>query len=409
MKSVTLKVLILLTISIFFGGDSVIAQTLAAQENGADLGVDRRETKKTIRKANTVYNVDIKYKTEEAVAGNQMVMKVIIRTPNLSERQTDLKNLKLVKCEWNDPSAGSIRVADSAESRLDEGLIETVYECEVSINPTTSPLIYRITLLLEHPDKEKYAGNENYVIPPVGFDMNVGVVTNGLLQVGQDTKQIVCLTGQPKDFPLFLENKFSYFTVGLKKIEIIEDPDDLIEKIEVEGNSGQVERKTILFDTPFKINPRQTSTIILKLWMRRMSLGGLVSGFSENQTIKLKFTYDDGHGRSISDLKHEVSVKMKPHPFSWVLLMFGGVIVGSSIRLYRHSPKIKKKQIISTIIFSVVVGVLVALIYHVGKIQVTAFGSSDHPMYILIIGVLSALGGYSILKKYLLGEPEQKT
>jgi hypothetical protein len=190
-----------------------------------------------------------------------------------------------------------------------------------------------------------------------------------------------------------LLNLSPYYELYLRKVEINSTPTGLL------GNG-----KPIVFTEPIKLGRGSADPVNLSL-PKASVFGHLLNGFTKNKELKLDFSYEDKYGRPIPVLSHTVKAENLNLTLSqpaWLLCVLIGVTVGALIKLYlkrqEGSLAHKIKWALGTILIGALVSIL-SLVLKVGVDVSTLNISNDHPLGVMVIGMVSALSGTAILQK----------
>jgi len=322
----------------------------------------------------------VSYEVEKAYAGNHNLI-VTVLTSTKGENK-----LKLESCELPDQSLFQFTKISESSSTDPTGLEKTEYKYRADINEKADPKIYLITLTFSFP------GERNIIRQP---SLYVGVRSNGRLDVVPDQGETAeLLTGVDNHFRLELENHYPDYSVNIRSIGIESDPAGLVQQTVLPEN--------------ITIDPLQRESIDLKFRVVPMSFGSLLSGFSDSSRLILNIRYDDGFGRTVTNLSPKVKVRARPRDRVLIFAMIIGVIIGAIIKLYlqrlQQQGVITRREVLIAVLVTSIIGLVVALIALVGKIKIVAFdqtGSYDNPAIIFIISLAGAVGGAQLLSTLL--------
>src|SRR6476661_4957375 len=334
-----------------------------------------------ITRGNQEFFGTVSYDVEKAYAGNHNLELLI----SLSTK--DAAQMDLIKLDPPDQTQIQFKEM-SNDGFLDPatGLRTSEYKYLADIPDGTEPRIYLITVSFGSPNEK----NINRT-----FWLYVGVRNKGKLSVVTDSDSTIeFFTGTTNKYQLQLENNFPDYAVNIKNITIRSDP------------SGLVESKTVDVSN-MSIDPAQRGVIDLDLKAAPMSFTNLLSGFSDSTRLKMDVTYDDGYGRSVTDLSQSVKIKIRPRDRVLVVAMLIGVIIGAILKLYlqrlQQQGLITRREVFVAVTITSLIGLVVSFIAVVGRIKIIAFdqmGSYDNPAVIFVISLAGAVGGAQLLSTF---------
>ena len=334
-----------------------------------------------ITKGNQEFFGTVSYDVEKAYAGNHNLEIAV----SLGSKET----AKLELAGFDAPDQTQIQFREiSNDDSLDPqtGLHNTEYKYLADIPEGTEPRIYLITISFASP------GDRNINRT---FWLYVGVRNKGKLSVVTDsTSTTEFYTGTINKYQLQLENNFPDYPVNIKSITIRSDPRGLIDSKTVEISN-------------MSIDPAQRGVIDLDLKTAPMSFTNLLSGFSDSTRLILDVTYDDGYGRTVTDLSQAVKIKIRPRDRVLVIAMLIGVIVGAILKLYlqrlQQQGIISRRDVFVAVGITSLIGLVVSFVAVVGRIKIIAFdqmGSYDNPAVIFVISLAGAVGGAQLLSTF---------
>ena len=334
-----------------------------------------------ITRGNQEFFGTVSYDVEKAYAGNHNLELAI----SLSTKDT----AKLELAGFDAPDQTKIQFREiSNDDFVDPAtkLHTTEYKYLADIPEGTEPRIYLITISFASP------GDRNINRT---FWLYVGVRNKGKLSVVTDsTSTTEFYTGTINKYQLQLENNFPDYPVNIKNITIRSDPRGLIDSKTVEISN-------------MSIDPAQRGVIDLDLKTAPMSFTNLLSGFSDSTRLILDVTYDDGYGRTVTDLSQAVKIKIRPRDRVLVIAMLIGVIVGAILKLYlqrlQQQGIISRRDVFVAVGITSLIGLVVSFVAVVGRIKIIAFdqmGSYDNPAVIFVISLAGAVGGAQLLSTF---------
>ena len=334
-----------------------------------------------ISRGNQEFFGTVSYDVEKAYAGNHNLELAI----SLSTKE--IAKLELAGFDAPDQTKIQFREISNDDS-LDPAtkLHTTEYKYLVDIPEGAEPRIYLITISFAAP------GDKNINRT---FWLYVGVRNKGKLSAVTDsTSTTEFYTGTINKYQLQLENNFPDYPVNIKSITIRSDPRGLIESKTVEISN-------------MSIDPAQRGVIDLDLKTAPMSFTNLLSGFSDSTRLILDVTYDDGYGRTVTDLSQAVKLKIRPRDRVLVIAMLIGVIVGAILKLYlqrlQQQGIISRRDVFVAVGITSLIGLVVSFVAVVGRIKIIAFdqmGSYDNPAVIFVISLAGAVGGAQLLSTF---------
>lgn len=323
------------------------------------------------------YVAVVSYEKGEAYAGNS----TLEVTVSLQTRGT--VNLEIMKFEPADQAQISFKELSRVPSRDPTGLRTIEYKFHAGIPADLEPKRYPITIVFGHPGEK----NDNRT-----FLLFVGVRNKGKLSVVDDGLSITeFYTGTVNSFPIELENKFIEYPAIIRSVTIKSSP------------LGLVQSTTVPI-TGVSINPLQRGVIEVDLKAAPLSFSNLLSGFSDSNRLIVHITYDDGHGRTITDLVQPVKLKVKPRDRVLIVAMLLGVIIGAILKCGLQSAQQKgligPREALIAVGITSLIGLFVAFVAVVGRIKIIAFdtlNSYDNPAVIAIISAAGAFCGAQFL------------
>ena len=323
----------------------------------------------------------VSYDVEKAYAGNHnLELSVLINSTESARleltgfdppEQTRIEFKKISDDQFLDPATK---------------LQTTEYKYLVDIPEGTEPRIDLVTISFAFADHK----NINRT-----FWLYVGVRNKGKLNVVTDSASTTeFYTGTTNKYQLQLENNFPDYAVNVKSITIRSDPRGLIDSKTVELSN-------------MNIDPAQRGAIDLDLKTEPMSFTNLLSGFSDSTRLILDITYDDGYGRTVTDLSQAVKIKIRPRDRVLVIAMLVGVVIGAILKLYlqrlQQQGLISRREVVVAVGVTSLIGLVVSFIAVVGRIKIIAFdqmGSYDNPAVIFVISLAGAVGGAQLLSTF---------
>jgi len=323
----------------------------------------------------------VSYDVEKAYAGNHNLELLV----SLSTK--DAAPLDLIK--FDPPEQTQIQLRQMSNDQFIDpatGLRTSEFKYLADIPDGTEPRIYLVTLSFASP------GDKNINRT---FWLYVGVRNKGKLSVVTDSDSTTeFFTGTSNKYQLQLENNFPDYAVNIKNVSIRSDP------------NGLVESKTIDISN-MSIDPAQRGVIDLDLKAAPMSFTNLLSGFSDSTRLKLDVTYDDGYGRTVTDLNQSVKIKVRPRDRVLVVAMLIGVVIGAILKLYlqrlQQQGIISRRDVFVAVTITSLIGLVVSFVAVVGRIKIIAFdqmGSYDNPAVIFVISLAGAVGGAQLLSTF---------
>lgn len=334
-----------------------------------------------ITKGNQEFFGTVSYDVEKAYAGNHNL------EVDISLGTKDTSKLELAGFDAPDQTKIQFREMSNDDS-LDAqtGLRTTEYKYLADIPEGTEPRIYLITISFASP------GDRNINRT---FWLYVGVRNKGKLSVLTDsTSTTEFYTGTINKYQVQLQNNFPDYPVNIKSITIRSDPRSLVESKTVEI-------------TNMSIDPAQIGAIDLDVKTAPMSFTNLLSGFSDSTRLIVDITYDDGYGRTVTDLSQAVKLKIRPRDRVLVIAMLIGVVIGAILKLYlqrlQQQGIISRRDVFVAVGITSLIGLVVSFIAVVGRIKIIAFdqmGSYDNPAVIFVISLAGAVGGAQLLSTF---------
>ena len=139
-----------------------------------------------------------------------------------------------------------------------------------------------------------------------------------------------------------------------------------------------------------------------------MSFSNLLSGFNDSSQLIVDVSYDDGYGRTVTDLSQPIKLKVRPRDRVLVIAMLIGVIIGAILKLYlqrlQQQGVISRREVFVAVSITSLIGLVVSFIAVVGRVKIIAFdemGSYDNPAVIFVISLAGAVGGAQLLSTLL--------
>jgi hypothetical protein len=324
----------------------------------------------------------VSYDVEKAYAGNHNL--------ELSVSLNTQDNGTLELTGFDPPDQTKIefkKISDDEALDSSTGLRTTQYTYLADIPENTEPRIYLITMTFAFSDHK----NINRT-----FWLYVGVRSKGKLVVDTDnTSTTEFYTGTTNKYQVELVNNFPDYAVNIKSVTIHSEPRDLIESKTVEISN-------------MSIDPAQRGVIDLDLKTAPMSFSNLLSGFNDSSQLIVDVSYDDGYGRTVTDLSQPIKLKVRPRDRVLVIAMLIGVIIGAILKLYlqrlQQQGVISRREVFVAVSITSLIGLVVSFIAVVGRVKIIAFdemGSYDNPAVIFVISLAGAVGGAQLLSTLL--------
>ena len=332
----------------------------------------------------------VSYDVEKAYAGNHNLEVAVSLTTK------DTAKLDLTK--FDPPEQTNIQFREiSNDDSLDPAtnLRTSEYKYLADIPDGIEPRIYLITISFAVPGEKNISRM---------FWLYVGVRSNGKLSIVSDSENPTeFYTGTTNKYQLKLVNNFADYSVNIKNVTIKSDP------------SGLVEEQTANISNT-SIDPAQRGAIDFELKTAPMSFTNLLSGFSDSTSLIVDVTYDDGYGRTVTDLSKSVKLKIRPRDRVLVVAMLFGVIIGAILKLYlqrlQQQGVITRREVIVAVSITSLIGLVVSFIAVVGRIKIIAFdqmGSYDNPAVIFVISFAGAVGGAQLLSTFFRSSTSSNT
>ena len=326
--------------------------------------------------------VKVSFNSEKAYVGNGYLdLNITAQSPPSGQ------TFEITKCESIpepkiscDPEPGDTRPETQG------ALVVSRYKYRVAIGQGVEPKPYDLTFIFALDGKPQ---------PPRTMRLEVGVTKDGKVRIVTDLKQTPnVFTGQQNTLPFTLINDYSNYPVTIQSISVKSDPAGLIENVTIPMSQKiEYEGQQVTVPITFKAAP--------------MSFSSLLSGFGTSQLV-LTVVYDDGYGRTVSNLKQSFDIQVRPRDRILILSMFLGVLAGALVKYYlqrlQQSGQITRRQVLGFVFSTMAIGFVVALIAMVGKIQIIAFdakGSYDKPLVIFAIALAGAVGGAQIISSWI--------
>lgn len=323
----------------------------------------------TVSGGSQVFTCSVSYEVELAYAGNE-ALKL-----NVSVETKGTDDLESIAFESPDRNKIDFREDGKAFSTTKEtGLRTAVYTFFANIREGLEPKKYTVAIVFKYPGELPVRHS---------FPLSVGVRNKGKLNVLTDSvNTLQFYTGVTNRYKIELENNFQDYPANIRSIAISSVPSDLVQETTVQLQD-------------LSIGPLQRGSIPIELKTAPMSFSNLLNGFSDSKLI-LQIAYEDGNGRTITDLEQPVKVRVKPRDRILIVAMFLGVLAGALIKCLWQKIGIWQIDTLKGVLF----GLAVAFIALVAKIKIVAFdisGAYDNPAMLAIIGFVAALGGLPIL------------
>lgn len=325
------------------------------------------------------FNVTVSYNSESAYVGNGYV------DLNISIQSKDPGSLEMKTCESKEEPKIKCMPERGPEAANEPGFFITRYKYRVAIGQGLEPKPYPLILTFGYGDKVRTSEVRLFV----------GVTSNVKVRVETDLSQPPdVFTGVGNRLQLTLVNDYANYPVNIRSVAVKSDP------------YGLIRDQTIPMNV--KIEPGgQRETITIAFTAAPMDFTSLISGFGTPRIIA-NVTYDDGYGRAVSNLTQPVDVRIRPRDRVLLFFMLVGVLAGALIKVVlqrlQESGQITRRQKIGFVFKTMGIGLVVAVIAMVGRIQIVAFdakGSYDKPLVIFAIALTGALGGAQILSTWL--------
>ena len=316
-----------------------------------------------------VFACRVSYEVELAYAGNE-ALKL-----NVSVETNGAADLESIAFESPDRNKIDFKEDGTHFSTTKEtGLRTADYTFFANIRDGVEPKKYSVTIVFKYPGQLPVRHS---------FPLSIGVRNKGKLNVLTDSlNELQFYTGITNRYKIELENNFQDYPANIRSIAIRSVPSDLVQDTTVQLED-------------LSIGPLQRRSIPVELKIAPMSFSNLLNGFSESKLI-LQIAYEDGNGRTITDLEQPVKLRVKPRDRILIVAVFLGVLAGALVKCLWQKLAIWQLDTLKGVLF----GLAVAFIALVAKIKIVAFdisGAYDNPAMLAIIGFVAALGGLPIL------------
>lgn len=350
----------------------LVSATLNVEASTFDFTLTTRDKKK--------FHIYVSYEVEKAYAGNKYFpLEVSIDSKDSAGGDLTLKDCK--------PPDGA-----KLETRA-ETVDATHYRCVVDIKDEADPRVYRIEFTFMYPEQSLASG----FLLPVGVRTNKDTDGNDRLRIRPKATPIEFLASNRNEFPFDIHNSFPDYAVMIKSVTITASRPELVRNVDVSSLNPPANQ----------IESLQTNHAHASFDIAGMSLRDLLLGFPEKTNLIVDVTYTDGYGRTISDLRQEFPITLRPRDRVLYLAIVIGVLAGAVIKLYlqrlQSQGVITRKEAIRAVAVTVFIGLVVSVIALAGQIKITAFeltGSYDKPFIIFIIGLTGALVGAQLLTSW---------
>jgi len=273
-----------------------------------------------------------------------------------------------------------------------------LFKVRVSINEGVEPRAYPLALSFSYQGQEVAAVSKPLLYvgitkqdlnkPKVAFETRL-------------TRAPVIYTGVNNTLPLTIVNNYSEYAIKIRSITIESDPSDLIQSQTKTYWDPKIPNQY----EELKIPPQGERPIQIPVTANWLNFTTLLGGFSSPQIV-LNVIYDDSHGHPVS-FRQNIAVNFRPRDRVLVFAMFLGVLAGALVKLYlqrlQQTGQITRRQVLGFVVSTMCIGLVVAVIAMVGKIQIVAFdttGSYDRPVVIFAIALAGAIGGAQILSMW---------
>lgn len=323
----------------------------------------------TVPGGSQVFACRVSYEVELAYAGNE-ALKVNVSVE--TQGPTDLESIA-----FESPDRNKIDFREDGtnfSTTKETGLRTADYTFFATIREGVEPKKYTVAIVFKYPGQLPVRHS---------FPLSVGVRNKGKLNVLTDSvNALQFYTGITNRYKIELENNFQDYPANIRSIAIRSVPSDLVQD-------------TTLQLQDLSIGPLQRRSIPVELKTAPMSFSNLLNGFSESKLI-LQIAYEDGNGRTITDLEQPVKLRVKPRDRILIVAILLGVLTGALIKCLWHKQAIWQLDTLKGVLF----GLAVAFVALVAKIKIIAFdisGAYDNPAMLSIIGFVAALGGLPIL------------
>lgn len=322
-----------------------------------------------VRGGSQVFSCRISYEVAMAYAGNDAL------PVNVSVQTTGRVDLESITFESPDRDKIDFREDGKNPPNPDEtGLRTAEYKFLANIRQGVEPRNYTVAIVFKYPGQLPVRHS---------FPLSVGVRSNGKLSVINGLSTPEFFVGRSNNYLIEFQNNFQDYPAKIRSITVLSEP------------LGLVERTSVSLDD-LTIKPLQRGSIGVDLKAAPISFSNLLNGFSDSNQLILQIAYEDGNGRTITDLVQPVKIRMKPSGTTLLIAMFVGGVIGALVKCLRQKKLIWKLDTL----LAVFVGPAVAFIAIVAKIKIIAFdisGAYDNPAMLAIISFGAALGGVPIL------------
>lgn len=343
------------------------------------------------------FNGRATYETASAFVGNSSLeLTVSLKSPEIDPEKVQLE---VTKCESSDEAR--IQCVPQGPAIPGNFPLERTWKFRISIGAGVEPRPYPLTLTFGYADELRRSLDPNASVDVWSciqeIQLDVGVTSQGKVRAGDEPSEPPqVLTGTDNQLHVKIVNGFLNYPVRVTSVQVRSTPDWILEKSST-NNTTPVD---------LSIEPGGTGDIYANFKAAPVGFSSLLTGFGTSKII-LDIHYDDGLGRRITDFSVPVTVKVRPRDRILVLAMFVGVLAGTFIKLYlqrlQETGKISRRQAVKFVSATMMIGLVVAVIAMVGKVQIVAFtasGSYDQPLVLFIIALAGALTGAQLLSSW---------
>jgi|SRR5262245_26398062 len=344
----------------------------------------------TVQKRDGLYAIYADYKLDDAIVDKDVYLTFTISSSNSQAHTLRITGFNPIESQTQQIQIVPLGDCDTSLD-ASTGWLKKVCPYKIEIRREAAPKTYEIPLKLESESKASGEASEKTTLI---FPLHVGVAQDGPLRVKEVSDCCVLgIRSAERNLDLTLFNGFQDYDLKLREVTIKSTPVGLL---------GKWQKKEIAQ----AITCRHDASVSLQLTTPSV-FGLLLDGFTKDKGLKLDFSYNDAYGRQITGSQYifpSDKVRFRLSQPAWFLFMLFGVIVGTLIKYFNQRSQVSRTEQLIWVLGTAAVGILVSVLSLALKIGIDLSSmniSNEHPIGVLFIGLVSALGGIALIERLL--------
>ncbi|HEX8070993.1 MAG TPA: hypothetical protein VF546_13640 [Pyrinomonadaceae bacterium] len=343
------------------------------------------------------FNIEPSYDRATALVGRVVNLKIRITLPPSSAPKNFLRLVSLMIDSPDAPAASEFAFKNLNPNepvpRRDEdsGALGVEYKYQIAIPQKADAREYLVNMDFAYEDEKTQSRS---------FTLAVGKQTNDdkvkPAEVGNSQPnpyETGFFKSQEVPYRLTLKNNYSNYTVYVDELSVDSDPPGLIQP-----------KKMEFPDNPVKILPGHQNEFPLTFYVEPLTVRNMVKGLAAEPKLIFRAKYhDDNQHPQIDDFYARAPLSIVPSTKVLLGAILVGLVLGVAVRFVLEFMVLQKQltrgALARFLTYTMLFGLLVALLAFIGKIEVKGFtvsGSYDNPLAMMFVGLVAALAGLQL-------------